>query len=190
MINARYIPAGSAKIANKSGSAVVYIFGLCFVGYQGKAIKPSAHFRYPSEEKRNAAAASFLAAADARKARKDAEKAAVKEELAEPTSLAVGDILRASWGYDQTNIDFYEVTKICGTRMIEIREIGQHSIETKSMQGRCVPIKGEFIGEPMRKKVNRFGKVQIKHGAFASKLEPMIIAGMEIYDSSAWTAYA
>ena len=190
MTRARYIPAGSAKIANKSGSAVVYIFGLCFVGYQGKAVKPSARFRYPSEEKRNAAAANFLAAADARKARKDAEKAAVKEELAKPTSLAVGDILRALWGYDQTNIDFYQVTKICGTRMIEIREIAQHSIATKSMEGRCVPIKGEFIGEPMRKKVNSFGNVQIGPRVFASKMEPKIIAGIEVYDSSAWTAYA
>lgn len=41
-----------------------------------------------------------------------------------PTTLKVGDILQASWGYDQTNVDFYLVTKVVGTRTVELREIG------------------------------------------------------------------
>lgn len=35
----------------------------------------------------------------------------------------VGDILYASWGYDQTNVDFYQVTRLIGSKMIEIQMI-------------------------------------------------------------------
>lgn len=38
--------------------------------------------------------------------------------------LKVGDILKMSWGYDQTNIDFFKVTKLCGTTMVELVPIG------------------------------------------------------------------
>ena len=43
-------------------------------------------------------------------------------------SLQIGSILYASWGYDQTNIDFYEVTKLIGRTTLELRELGQELI--------------------------------------------------------------
>ena len=60
-------------------------------------------------------------------------------------ALKVGDILYSSWGYDQTNIDFYEVTK--GGRagqMIELRELKTSSTPERGfMTADKVPVFGE-----------------------------------------------
>jgi hypothetical protein len=63
-----------------------------------------------------------------------------------------GDILVSSWGYDQTNIDFYQVTKIIG-KAIEIREIEKKMLSGKSnaYQDAVVPVPNHFSGPPMRK---------------------------------------
>ena len=37
--------------------------------------------------------------------------------------LEVNDILYSSWGYDQTNIDFYKVKKLVGKTMVEVVKI-------------------------------------------------------------------
>lgn len=40
----------------------------------------------------------------------------------------VGDILYSSWGYDQTNIDFYKVVKVSGFS-VWIQELGKKIVE-------------------------------------------------------------
>ena len=37
--------------------------------------------------------------------------------------LSEGSILYSSWGYDQTNIDFYQVVKLVGKTMCEVVQI-------------------------------------------------------------------
>lgn len=37
--------------------------------------------------------------------------------------LEVNDILYSSWGYDQTNIDYYKVKKLVGKTMVEVVKI-------------------------------------------------------------------
>jgi hypothetical protein len=63
-----------------------------------------------------------------------------------------GDILYSSWGYDQTNIDFYQVTKIIG-KAIEIREIAKDVDTHKSHEysDAVVPVPNHFTGPPKRK---------------------------------------
>ena len=43
-----------------------------------------------------------------------------KEERIKPHSLKVGDILYCSWGYDQTNVDYFKVSEVIGKRKIKI----------------------------------------------------------------------
>ena len=46
--------------------------------------------------------------------------------MAETTiKLQPGDILYSSWGYEQTNIDFYRVIKLCGKTMVKLEKIGK-----------------------------------------------------------------
>lgn len=58
-------------------------------------------------------------------------------------SLKVGDILVSSWGYDQTNIDFYLVIA-SNPSTVKIRQLAQRTTEDGFMCGQTVPILGQF----------------------------------------------
>ena len=55
-----------------------------------------------------------------------------------------GDILVASWGYDQTNIDFYQVVNVTG-KFIQIKPISETREYDQAMAGHCKPCPGSFI---------------------------------------------
>lgn len=192
--NARWIPKGAAKAQSKDGFCVVY-FGknvagrLYAVGYHGKAGNPDFNYSFKTEEQRAKYVADWFAgwqSSLARKAKRQAEKKAFVH------SLKVGSILRTSWGYDQTNIEYFEVTKLVGSKMVEVREIAQEVTETGFMSGDCVPVPGKYIGQPMRKRVLEGNSLDI-HGGFgyAHLQEGKEIApGVKVYGASHWTAYA
>jgi hypothetical protein len=68
--------------------------------------------------------------AEARKAKADARR---KERAGKAASVAasvkVGDVFYASWGYDQTNVDYFQVTAKSG-QFVTIRGIGCASMES------------------------------------------------------------
>lgn len=68
----------------------------------------------------------------------------------------VGDILYSSWGYEQTNIDFYQVIEVKG-KSIVIREIGASYKETGYMSGDKSALKDHFLkdSKPMLKRVKK-----------------------------------
>ena len=96
-------------------------------------------------------------------------------------SLQIGSILYSSWGYEQTNIDFYEVTKLIGKCTVEIREIAQ-TLETHDYNNLCGttrPIANDYAGQPMKKRVNEHNRVKIN-----SCQSARIWGGEELYYSS------
>lgn len=60
-----------------------------------------------------------------------------KVEKPLPT-VNIGDIYVTSWGYDQTNIDYYKVTNV-KNKTVNLVSIGQKRNYTGTMQGECVP---------------------------------------------------
>src|SRR5207245_2848035 len=61
--------------------------------------------------------------------------------------LKVGDILSTCWGYDQTNVEFYAVTRVSGRRTW-IREIAADYEQTGFMSGKTWPsMPIRFVGE-------------------------------------------
>lgn len=65
----------------------------------------------------------------------------------------VGQVLYASWGYEQTNIDFYQIVELKGKQAI-LREIAGEMVEyTSGDSGRIKPKENEFVSEPMKKNV-------------------------------------
>lgn len=84
----------------------------------------------------------------------EAKTSAKRERMAERKSfqhgLQIGDILYASWGYDQTNIDFYQVTKLYG-KAIGLREIGSKLISSASGSNNVVANPDSFAGPEMKK---------------------------------------
>jgi hypothetical protein len=64
-----------------------------------------------------------------------------------------GDVVYNSWGYDQTNVDFYQVTRV-SKGCIWIREISANSSDHgQPGGGKCFPRRNEFIGEEIKKNV-------------------------------------
>ena len=56
-----------------------------------------------------------------------------------------GDIFRSMWGYDQTNIDYFQVVKLVGKTMVGIKAINAELVETTGyMQGKVRPVKDSF----------------------------------------------
>ena len=84
-------------------------------------------------------------------------------------TLKVGDVLSSSWGYDQTNVTFYQVTRITKASV----ELGTlRSSETsdgpQSMTGTKMPIVDEFAhGNRFLKRVSANGYVKLSSFEYA-----------------------
>lgn len=166
--------------------------GQCAViAYAGKRTKHDGHFTMRDRAQALQWAAEYLGKQQA-SAKRQAERAAEKKaRRAAGHRLQVGDVLRSSWGYDQTNIDYYEVTRLLGKSMVEIRAIRARSAPTGDMVGDCVPVPGQYKGEPMRKAVDDSGDgVRIASYAHARRIEPKLVAGVKVWPVDHWTAYA
>lgn len=46
-----------------------------------------------------------------------------KPEKKNKFGVQVGDIFSCTWGYDQTNVDFFQVIKLCGEQSVKVREV-------------------------------------------------------------------
>lgn len=180
------------------------------VGYYGKAAKHSFNYVFKSLERAEAFIAEKVAGGKATLEFRAKQKA---ERLAAPRGLEVGDILMSMWGYDQTNVDYYQVVELVGKTKVLIREIAQEVEETAWLQGKCVPKPGVWATEadyseegkkfhaengyyprkakaPMLK-VAKNGSVRIASYASASKIDPVAKFGNKpVYGASHWTAYA
>lgn len=176
-----------AIVRDKNSDALVYITGdRSAMGFSGKRAKPDFNYRYGTPEKMAEHIKQYFAAIASTKA----VKAEWKAKRNQASKLAVGDILRSSWGYDQTNIEYWEVTAVIGSHTVEVREIAQEREETEYMQGKCIPVPGQYIGEPKRCRVKHGDSVKVHNCADAYKVEPTIIAGCKVWSASHWTAYA
>jgi len=134
------------------------------IAFHGKATKPDWHYSFRKEEVRAECIAKFIAS---RKAHAEymAKRKAEKEK---PHTLKVGQILCCTWGYDQTNVDYYEVTRVPGPMSVEIRQIAAESgPEVGFMTAYCKAAPGKFIGEPMIKRANSTNSVRIASYASA-----------------------
>lgn len=77
-----------------------------------------------------------------------AEPVAPTEPETKFRAVAVGDIFVSSWGYDQTNVDFYEVVRLTKKQAC-IRPIKAEA-DGDGWIGKKMPIKGAFTGEESR----------------------------------------
>lgn len=188
-----YIPKTAKQIDAFGTDAAVYvydenhnrpIFGA--LAFHGKANKPDWHYTFKTEERRAQYIADYLKGRKERAERMATRRQARKDWVC---PYKVGDIFRTSWGYDQTNIEYFELIEIRGKVGI-LREIAQMREETGFMQGKCVPIPGKYIGEPTRHIASEYGFKMSNWGRYARKIEPTIVAGCKVYGSSHWTAYA
>lgn len=147
-----------AYVGERKSPSGSYPTGTVFVG---KAVKPSYHYRFKtSEDAENAVRGYVTKMQGVLKARAEAKiKRRAERNVAH--TFKVGDILVSSWGYDQTNINFYQVVGLKGKLSVEIREIASKVVDNAISVDYVVAVKDSFIVEGWRSR-ERGGKPMIK----------------------------
>ena len=113
------------------------------------------NYRFGNEARMIQYCEEFLAgldrAAKYKEERKIARANARKEAIA---NAKEGDIYVASWGWEQTNVDAYQVVAKKGASVV-LREIALQSVEGSEgfMSDRVVPVKDVFIGGEFKKRI-------------------------------------
>lgn len=141
----QHVPTYAIKVADKNSSAVVYLyekFEACYaIAFEGKKHKPTFHLIFGKPENRPKRIAQFFERVQADETRLTARKA--KENA--PHNIEVGHIFATAWGYDQTNVNFYQVVELKGKRTAILRELNQINNATLDMQGTCTPALDSFL---------------------------------------------
>jgi len=195
----RWVPKGMQVYAlgnDAPAGAEVWISekesGFSAIAYSGRRGRHDWHYSFRSRARMVQEIEQWVGALIRTAAAKAAAKVEKKELASAPHGVEVGDVFRASWGYEQTNIDYYEVVQLHGRTMATVRQIGKQSVGTGWEQGQCVPVPGAYCGEPMRVRFSRAGssvafKVSCAH---AYKLVPQVVGGVKLYGAEYWSSYA
>ena len=66
-----------------------------------------------------------------------------------------GVIFYSSWGYEQTNVSYYQVVSVIGKCTVEVRELSQVECTKKytAFSGLSMPKKDHFKSDSFRKRV-------------------------------------
>jgi hypothetical protein len=215
---AAMIPDGATPDARNNEHGAIYLYErggkLCAMAFWGKAGKAQWSYYFRTQEQRAAKVDEFFNSVAAHQD----FRAKMKAPASAGHDVKIGDVFRCSWGYDQTNIDYYQCVALIGACMMEVREIEAQTEETGWLQGKCVPAIGKFSTEPdgseagqkfrdengyypsVPKKSRRVkislsssGEPSFCVASYASayRMKPAaVIAGKPIFNESHWTAYA
>jgi len=133
--------------------------------FEGKALRTcrAVSGYYRAADRRAAAIENFKQS----RAQHHARQFQRRQEAKKPHTLKLGDVLYTSWGYEQTNINFYEVVAVSGV-MVTVREIASSTVKaTGDMSAMVTACPGQFIGEPLRRRPNASNWIRIHSAASA-----------------------
>lgn len=115
------------------------------MAFTGKQAKPTWHYIFSSEEAAKEKFVELLGRLMKWEEMKQERKEEKKKEIAE---VKVGEILYSSWGYDQTNVDFYQVVEVKG-KTFKIRAIESKTVEgstqSHGMADHVLPVRDAFL---------------------------------------------
>lgn len=126
------------------------------IAYVGKGAKPAWHCPFTSVEKMEASIARYIESCK-EVVRTKAESRAKRAEQNASVTVSVGDIFVNSWGYDQTNVDYYQVVEVKG-RTATLVEIDSESVAGSDgfMSCRVKPVKDSFRGVRFNKRIQGY----------------------------------
>jgi len=108
-------------------------------------------YRFKNDEHMNDTINQVLSGYKEHEERKEEYKA----ERLKPHTLKVGDVLYTSWGYDQTNIDFYKVVKLVGKTSVKLCKMTNQYYESDCRASdKVVPGDVKENAKPFLKRVN------------------------------------
>lgn len=165
-----FLSQDGAELTEYEGcSFITYINekGLNTLAYFGpKSQKPQGHIAFRTIEKMINYMVRVANNIDSRIKEKKQRAEKAKEAAA---AMKVGDVLNTSWGYEQTNVEFYQIIEKKGMT-VTLQELG-HSLakDNGNMSEDVIPNFHNKIGEPFKKRVSSGGYVKINSSAYASQ---------------------
>ena len=124
-----------------------------------KSIKPSYYYAFRTDAERKEFEADRKHWADRREAD---DQRRMNEYTEKKKGFQVGSILYCSWGYEQTNIDWYIVLERKNDYIL-IQEIGTKKTYDNNYndRGSCLPDATIRIGDPFKKKITKYASVEL-----------------------------
>lgn len=127
--------------------------------YSGKSENPLWDYFFGSESAREQYIADQVEKSKAAMAARQ-ERAQAKRDFQH--GMKDGDILYSSWGYDQTQVSWYEVVRTSG-KSVALREIAEKVVRSERGAEYVVPVPGHFVGAPFAKiPQSRSGSMYVK----------------------------
>mgnify|MGYP003648255435 CR=1 FL=1 len=75
----------------------------------------------------------------------------------ETQAIQVGDLFRNSWGYDQTNVDFYEVVGLTPSgKSVRVRPVAQEIVRAGVGTDYVRAVRGAYRGESETRRINSY----------------------------------
>lgn len=152
-----------AETINEQGQPLVITYfrnnKYCLAAWMNtRQQKPTFHFAFRSELERQEYIAEIYRIADQQSQR---DRQAETEAKQKAEQYKAGQILYCSWGYEQTNIDFYVILERKNSRVI-IQEIGQTRVNGENHDtGTCLPDPQTRLGQPFTKVINKYGNIRL-----------------------------
>lgn len=140
---------------NIKGQPVARFSKFVTVGINKGQYKRIEAFYFPTMERRDKYVSETIKRITERtndKNTRQQKKADIRANFTNP--FKVGQIYYTSWGYDQTNVDFYEIVEVKG-KQVKIQEIGAKSVQGSEGMMCCsvVPDNRHKEGDPLTKMV-------------------------------------
>lgn len=103
----------------------------------------------------------------------------------------VGDVFVGSWGFEQTNVNFYQIVSIKGKKF-GFREIkSKADYNSHYMTGKKVPLENEFLNEEVyEKNISKYGNFKINDSIKIEPAEYEMVDGKKVYESMFYSCYA
>ncbi|MPW68387.1 hypothetical protein [Moraxella catarrhalis] len=172
--------------------------GLIGVGYANKAKNPAFRYFFKSLQEFNKFVqnwANKVSEITKRKQERQEQKKLEKQQMKNAQDvLNIDDVFKCAWGYEQTNVDYYQVVGFKGKKTVLLRKIAGLITEyTHYEQGTCKPCIDNFIDdEILEKRIdirNCFGKteVTVRMNSFATACLKHKENGE--YKPDNWTSY-
>lgn len=151
------------KVKDKNSDAVAFTYSNAknqpgVMVYFGKQKKPTVSGIFRTLAARDEAIARAF---KSRQAYLEYKREKREKELAMPRGVEVGDIFYTSWGYEQTNLDFYQVVGLVGKVTVKLRKIAKDTTEQFRDAGYAVALPGEFVKDEIIRVQMRGGRGSI-----------------------------
>ncbi len=139
-----------------------------FLIWQGAAKRPIGYFERDKNKRDRIFDRNLKDIVNSEKSKRERRERRREERSNFKHDFQVGDFLYCSWGYDQTNIDFYKVVEVVSDKTIRIQECAKKAVDYAEQGSYVVPM-DRTSGPIMTKRVGTSGDVKITSYQYATK---------------------